>query len=103
MHMAPGEGAWPGEEGRYPFPGLFLSCLKSVALHPTDTRVALSSQTASQSNPSLLLATTMANTLAWGYLLCAKHDTLLLKFLFVHLFSAVLSALPLRLFPNCGA
>lgn len=83
MNMVPGEGAWPGEEGRYPVPGLFLSCLKSVAVHPTDTREALSSQTPSQSNPPLLLATTMANTLAWGYLLCAKHDTLFLKFLFI--------------------
>lgn len=73
MSMAPGEGAWPGEEGKCPVPGLFLSYLKTAALHPTDTRVALSSQTPSQSRPPLLLATTMANILIRGYLLCAKH------------------------------
>lgn len=31
MSMAPGEGAWPGEEGKCPVPGLFLSYLTTAA------------------------------------------------------------------------
>lgn len=74
MSVAPGEGAWLGEAGMHPFPGLFLSCPKTAALHPMTPRAALSCQTPSKSSLPLLLAAMMANIC--GYLSCAKLGTL---------------------------
>ena len=74
MSVAPGEGAWLGEEGVRPFPGLFLSRPKTAALHPMAPRAGLSSQTPSKSSLPLLLAAMMANICS--YLLCAQLGTL---------------------------